>query len=95
MNIEWNLPPEVAEIISDKLLEKLLPHLQQHQQDEVLKIEQAVTLIGKSKQQIYQWVNKSAHGASDFPYWKAGKSLMFSRNELIAWMKKNGKPSNR
>ena len=63
--------------------------------DEYLKIEEAASLLRKKKGQIYQWVHNSAHGLSDFPYLKAGKSLRFSKTDLISWMKKHGKPLNK
>jgi predicted DNA-binding transcriptional regulator AlpA len=91
MQLEQHEIDKIADAISKKIAEKLLPHLQLQPQDEFLTIEDAAKLIRKSNQQIYQWVNKSKHGLSDFPFSKAGKSLIFSRNELIRWMRKHGK----
>lgn len=88
MKAELTLPPELVDLIADKVIEKLKPLLAGNgkQEDEILSIEQASELLGKSKEQIYQWVNLSKHGLKDFPYMKAGKSLRFSKNALLEWM---------
>jgi len=91
MDAQIIFPPEMLEALSKKIFELLIPHLQSPR-DEILNVEETAKLVGKSKEQIYQWVNNSAHDLSDFPFWKAGKSLRFSKNELITWMKNNGKP---
>ncbi|HPL62885.1 MAG TPA: helix-turn-helix domain-containing protein [Syntrophales bacterium] len=82
--------------IAEKVMEKLLPLLQgQEGPDKIISAEELGQLIGKSKEQIYQWVNQSQHGFSDFPYMKAGKSLRFSQKEIVQWMRKRGKPLER
>jgi excisionase family DNA binding protein len=53
-------------------------------------VEQVAKLLGKSKGQIYQWVNNAEHGLSDFPFMKAGKSLRFSKKAVLQWMKQHG-----
>jgi excisionase family DNA binding protein len=85
---ELTLPPELVDLIADRVIEKLKPLLTGNgkQDDEILSIEQASNLLGKSREQIYQWVNLSKHGLKDFPYMKAGKSLRFSKNALLEWM---------
>ncbi|MBA4349610.1 MAG: hypothetical protein C0415_06465 [Thermodesulfovibrio sp.] len=90
MKAELTLSPELVEQIADKVIEKLKPLLSGNgkHEDDILTIEQASKLLGKSKEQIYQWVNLSKHGLNSFPYMKAGKSLRFSKNKLIEWMEK-------
>jgi predicted DNA-binding transcriptional regulator AlpA len=84
---------EIVKIV-DLVLERLKPILGSlhYTEDELLTLKEAANILKKSEQQLYQWVNQAAHGLSDFPFMKAGKSLRFSKNELLLWMKKNGKP---
>lgn len=81
MEIKLTIPPELIDLIADKVFEKLKPLLSNdgNPEDEFLTIEQASSLLGKSKEQIYQWVNLSKHGLNNFPFLKAGKSLRFSK----------------
>lgn len=81
------------EKIANLVVQQLKPMLdvKQSSADDLLNIEEAAVLLNKSKEQIYQWVNKSAHKLSDFPFMKLGKSLRFSKNELLEWMKRKGK----
>jgi len=90
LKAELTLPPELVEQIADKVIEKIKPMFSCNckHEDDILTIEQASKLLGKSKEQIYQWVNLSKHGLKSFPYMKAGKSLRFSKNKLIDWMEK-------
>jgi hypothetical protein len=37
-------------------------------------------------------VNSASHGLSDFPYQKAGRSLRFSRKDILRWMKPRENP---
>jgi len=91
MKIE--IEPQDIERIAEKVIEKLLPMIQINDPpDKIMGADELSQFIGKSKDQIYQWVNQSQHGLSDFPYLKAGRSLKFSQNEIVQWMKKNGKP---
>lgn len=86
MNIQMTFPPEFIDAIADRVVEKLLPRLQE-EEDQLLNIEQASVLLGKSKEQIYQWVFNAKHGMGDFPYQKQGKTLRFWKKELKRWMK--------
>ena len=89
------LETQDIEQIAEKVMEKLLPILQDQQPDKILTIDELSLMIGKSKEQIYQWVNKSQHGISNFPYMKAGRSLRFSQKKIVQWMKSRGKPLER
>ena len=86
---------EAIEQFANAIIEKLLPQLENValKQDEegTLSIDEAAVLLGKSRQQIYQWVSRAKHGLMDFPYMKAGRSLRFSKKDLIGWMKKQGR----
>jgi excisionase family DNA binding protein len=93
MRVDFDLRD--IDCIAEKVLELLKPYLAQIPQpdmDELLTVEQAARLLGKSRGQIYQWVNNAQHGLGDFPYGKAGRSLRFSKRELMAWINKHGKP---
>jgi excisionase family DNA binding protein len=93
MKAELNIPPELAEQIADRILQKMLPILEAwHEPDQYLNVDEVAEMLGKSKAQIYQWVNRAGHGLSDFPYQKAGRSLRFSKKEIKNWLKSNRKP---
>lgn len=85
------LEPNDIERIANKVLEKLLPLMQMQQPEKFLTVDELSAMLSKSKEQIYQWVNKSHHGLSDFPFLKIGKSLRFSKSDIIEWMKNKGK----
>lgn len=92
MKAELTFPHELVDLIADRVVEKLKPLLQPQQlEDSILTLDEASKLMGKSKDQLYQWVNNSRHGLGNFPYLKAGRSLRFSKNEIIKWMKNNSK----
>lgn len=93
INFEERDIDKLAEIVSNYIIAKLQSKrfCLLEPEDKYFTIDEAANFMGKSKGQIYQWVNKTRHDLLDFPYMKAGKSLKFSRNELIKWMKTNGK----
>lgn len=85
-----HLEPSDIQAIADKVVEKLLPMLQEmHKPDRLMTIDEVCVLIGKSKAQIYQWVDRAKHGLSDFPFKKAGRSLRFSEKEIRKWTGNN------
>lgn len=93
---ELSITPElidaVAEAVAEKLIKKLLPFLNQPQSpDETLTVQDVAKLLKKSTGQIYQWVNQSRHGLGNFPYGKAGRSLRFSKAEVLEWVGNNAK----
>jgi predicted DNA-binding transcriptional regulator AlpA len=90
-DVRTELESKDIERIAAMVIEKLLPLIQSQQPDRILTIDELSMMIGKSKAQIYQWVNQSQHGLSDFPYGKVGKSLRFFHSEILAWMKSRGK----
>lgn len=59
---------------------------QQQEQDQLLTIQQAATLLTLSVPTIYGLVNRSA-----IPYSKPGKRLYFSKQELTDWIKSGRK----
>ena len=92
MKAELSLSPELVNEIADKVIEKLLPLLDNGKgtdEDEIFNINHASAFLQTSKGQIYQWVSNSKHGLGNFPYQKAGKQLRFSKKELIEWMNTN------
>jgi len=92
ITIQTDIPDELIDRIAERVLEKMLPALEEwHEADQYLNIEDLSSMIGKSKDQIYQWVNRASHGLSDFPYQKAGRSLRFSKKEVKNWLKGNKK----
>jgi excisionase family DNA binding protein len=60
-----------------------------YEPDQLLNVDEVATMLGKSKAQIYQWVNSASHGLSNFPYQKAGRSLRFSKKDIQKWLKSN------
>ena len=93
MKAELTLPQELVDQIADRVLQKMLPLLEAwHEPDQYLNVAELSVMLGKSKAQIYQWVDRARHGLSNFPYQKAGRSLRFSKNEIKGWLKssKNG-----
>jgi predicted DNA-binding transcriptional regulator AlpA len=90
MKAELTIPQELVDQIADRVLEKMLPVLEAWgEPDQYLNIEELSVMLGKSKDQIYQWVNRASHGLSDFPYQKAGRSLRFSKKGIKKWLKSN------
>jgi predicted DNA-binding transcriptional regulator AlpA len=91
--MKTTLEAEDIQAIAERMVEIMLPLLNQskEQKDNILSIDEASGLLGKSKGQIYQWVSDSRHGLNTFPYLKAGKSLRFSQRSIIGWMQQNGK----
>ncbi len=90
MKAELNIPQELVDQIADRVLEKMLPVLEAwYEPDQLLNVDDVATMLGKSKGQIYQWVNSASHSLSDFPYQKAGRSLRFSKKNIQKWLKSN------
>lgn len=88
MKAELIIPQELVDQIADRVLQKMLPVLQEwHEPDQYLNVDEVSAMLGTSKAQIYQWVNNASHGLSDFPYEKAGRSLRFSKKSIQTWMK--------
>ena len=93
-------PQELVDQIAERVVAKIIPLLQlPEQEDSILSIEGVVLLIWgydadikKKKGQIYQWVDNAKYGKKPFPFMKSGRTLRFSKNAIIKWMKNNGKP---
>jgi len=87
--MQINLDEKDLEAIAAKLAAHLLPLLKdkRSEADTILDINEAAALLKVSKEQIYQWANKSQYGLSDFPVMRAGRLLRFSKNDLITWLK--------
>ncbi len=93
MKIELELSQQDIDRIAQKVCDLLTSYFSQalnSNTEELLTVEQVSKLLGKSKDQIYQWVNNAQHGLSDFPFQKAGKSLRFSKSEILRWTKGHG-----
>lgn len=92
MKAELTISQEFVEQIADRVLQKMMPILEAlHEPDQYLNVDEAADMLGKSKEQIYQWVNQASHGLSKFPYLKAGRSLRFSKKDIKDWLKSNNK----
>ena len=90
MKAELSIPQELVDQIADKVLQKMLPVLEAwHEPDQYLSVDELSVMLGKSKYQIYQWVDRASHGLSNFPYQKAGRSLRFSKKGIKEWLKSN------
>ena len=75
---------KLAEIVMPKI-EQLLARALDRGEDELLTVDEAAALLGRSKGQVYQWVHSATHGLSDFPFSKQGKQLRFSKRALMSW----------
>ncbi len=92
MKAELILSDELISTLASRVADELRSSQKpQQEEDQIISVVEAATMLGKSKDQIYQWVHGTRHGLGTFPYMKAGKSLRFSRNEVLSWMKRNGK----
>lgn len=92
MKAELTIPQELVEQIAERVVQKVLPILETLRESEryqYLTVDELSVMLGKSKAQIYQWANNARHGLSDFPYKKAGRSLLFSKKEIENWLKSN------
>jgi predicted DNA-binding transcriptional regulator AlpA len=90
MKAELTIPQELVDQIADRVLQKMLPVLEEwYEPDHYLNVDELSIMLGKSKAQVYQWVNNASHGLSKFPYQKAGRSLRFSKKEIKEWLKSN------
>ncbi|MDP1992433.1 MAG: helix-turn-helix domain-containing protein [Syntrophales bacterium] len=87
--MHFELETKDIEAIASRVIERLLPVIRELQQpDRLMDIEETASLLGKSKGQLYQWVNLASHGLSDFPFRKAGRSLRFSEKAIREWIQK-------
>lgn len=96
MTATLTIPDDYLRAMEDRIVErlfnKLKPLFQEHASEEsTLTIDEAALFMKKSKAQIYQWANNARHGLGDFPYFKSGRSLRFSKKALIEWMERNAK----
>lgn len=84
------LETEDIQAIAQAVIEAIRPLLNNNgkaeAEDRLMTIEEAASFLKTSKGQIYQWVNNSQHGLNDFPYFKAGKLLRFSKKALLKWL---------
>jgi hypothetical protein len=92
-----DIAPDVYEVITAMLFERLLPLLSSNGtsagDDTLMTVDETAKFLnlykkdGKvNREQIYQWVNNAQHGLGDFPYLKAGKLLRFSRKAILNWL---------
>ena len=91
MDARLTIPEDLIDRIADRVLEKLLPYLEDREQDEILSVDQVAVLLGKTKGTVYQLVHASSHGLCDLPFQKSGRTLRFSRKAVINWMENNAK----
>lgn len=90
MTIQTEITDALIDSIADRVFQKMLPLMESwHEPDQYLNVAEVALMLGKSKAQIYQWVNRASHGLSEFPYQKAGRSLRFSKRAIQEWMKKH------
>ena len=92
MKAELTFSPETIKSIAFEVAEILKPFLLNRSpeiEDEFLNTGETARLLKVSEDQIYQWVNKAKHGLGNFPYFKTGKQLRFSKKDLLEWLKSN------
>lgn len=82
------LEPEDIQAIAAAVTEMLKPILSGNgkHDDTLMTIDETANFLKTSKAQIYQWVNNSQHGLGNFPYYKAGKLLRFSKKTILKWL---------
>ncbi len=54
-------------------------------EDDVMTVDEVAHFFKVKTSRIYSWVNDTKHGLNDFPFYKAGSSLRFSRKEIVEW----------
>lgn len=91
MRIERDdIAPEAYQAIAEMVIDRLRPFLSGNGksagEDALMTIDETAAFLKTSKAQIYQWVNNSQHGLGNFPYYKAGKLLRFSKKAIIKWL---------
>jgi excisionase family DNA binding protein len=83
------------EAIAQRVVELLKPIMSSNGKDKgediLMTIDEMAAFLKTSKNQIYQWVNNAQHGLREFPYLKAGRRLMFSKNAILKWLENNQK----
>ena len=89
--MKTELEPHDLDLIVSRVLEAIKPLLLARNgaaegEDALMTIDETAKFLKTSKGQIYQWVNSSQHGLGNFPYYKAGRLLRFSRNALLKWL---------
>jgi len=92
--MKTELEPQDIEAIALRVAEIIKPMLKNDdgKRDQVLMtLKEAAEFLRTSEGQIYQWVNSSQHGLGTFPFYKAGKRLLFSKSEVFEWIKSNTK----
>ena len=93
MKAELTLPQELIDEIANKIIEKLTPRLAGNGKaesiDNLLTPDELAKFLKVKKPQIYAWVNESKYTDNGIPFFKAGKFLRFSQNNVIKWMKKH------
>lgn len=87
MKFEISLSEEDIQSIARQVADMLKPlfDVNKNGEDELLTIDEAATLLKRSRGTIYQLVNNAQHGLSKFPYLKQGRRLRFSKNTLLKW----------
>ena len=97
MKAELTLPPELVDLIADKVIEKLKPLLSgngKSEDDVIFDVEGLAQYLKVKKQWVYEKVHNSG-----IPYYKVGKYPRFRKSKIDEWLQKmekgNGKkPSN-
>ena len=90
MKAELHISEELADLIADRVIDKLLPLLEDTSRsgdEEILTINEVTEQFKFKKSQIYYWVSESKYADNPIPFMKAGKHLRFSKSELIQWLK--------
>jgi len=73
----------------DELLSKYLNRItipEKPEEPDIISLEEVCSLTGRRKPWVYK---KTSEDNSDFPCQRFGRRLVFSRKDVLAWMKKN------
>jgi excisionase family DNA binding protein len=93
LKAELSFPPELIDMIADRVIEKLLPVLQgggQGPQDKLLTVKELSDYTGLSRQWVYN--NKRY-----LPHVNINRKPLFRRSEIDQWLKeyKQGSKANK
>ena len=89
MKIEIDLPPEIIDLIADRVIEKIKPLLsvkenREKEQDEIFNIRSLSYYLKVSN----KWINELIR-ANEIPYTKIKGQIRFKKSEIDKWYRKH------
>ena len=88
--MEISFTEKDIDMIAERVAARLVPLLKEKRSeaDTILNVAEACQLLRISRGSLYQMIDNAKYGKNSFPYLKCGRRLRFSKNDLIAWLKK-------